>query len=288
MMNRFSLLILLCAMGLRAHASGTLATFNTTVGPMVLELYDQDKPITVSNFIKYVTSGRFDNQIIQRWEPDFVIQGGGFTTGFATNGTPDFRTVPVFGTIPSELNVGQKYSNTYGTIAMARQGTLTNSASSQWFINITNNVSLDTNSGGYTVFGHLISGTNTLNLFATPTTIGRVKLNPYVNDYGEVIGMDTLPLIAQATNFYDLFNKIIRVDVKLRRDLGLHAIVNFRGEHLISWNSVAGVTNLVEFSNDHSLTNWSRLDTRIGTGELMSVIDPVRNEQRIYRIKLFY
>src|SRR3954462_10805041 len=114
--------------------AGTLATFTTSVGTMELELYDEERPITVSNFIKYVTSGRFQNQFIQRWEPNFVIQAGGYYVGSDTNNATDFRTIPIFGTITNEYSLGRNFSNIYGTIAMARHSGNTNSASSQWFL----------------------------------------------------------------------------------------------------------------------------------------------------------
>jgi cyclophilin family peptidyl-prolyl cis-trans isomerase len=70
------ILTILCS-ALSNHAA-TIATFQTTVGTWEVELFD-DKPITVSNFIKYAASGRYDDQIIHRWVPGFVLQGGGYT-----------------------------------------------------------------------------------------------------------------------------------------------------------------------------------------------------------------
>jgi hypothetical protein len=150
-------------------------------------------------------------------------------------------------------------------------------------------VFLDDVDGGFTVFGRLISGTNVLNLFATPpTNFTRVKLNAYLNDYNEVISMDTLPVRSQVTNFYQLFTNIIYVDISLRRDLGLHTFTSPRGERELSWNSVAGVTNVVEYSEVANPLIWSDLATRLGTGEPMNVIDPAKDSERIYRVKLIY
>ena len=73
--------------GSRQIKAATLANFQTTVGNMQLELFDDEKPITVSNFVKYVTSGRFTNQFIQRWEAGFVIQAGGYTVSNAPSAT---------------------------------------------------------------------------------------------------------------------------------------------------------------------------------------------------------
>jgi cyclophilin family peptidyl-prolyl cis-trans isomerase len=289
-MMRISAIYLLLAIFTYCARAGTLATFKTTVGTMQLELFDEDKPVTVSNFIKYVTSGKFEKQFIQRWEPNFVIQGGGYTVGTDTNGRPDFRAVSTFGTITNEYSVGQKFSNTYGTIAMARQAGKTNSASSQWFLNLTNNAFLDGVDGGFTVFGRLLSGTNVLNLFTTPpTNFTRVALSGYYNDYGEPIVLDTLPALkGPVTDFYQLFTNIIYVNIDLRRYVALHAVPTVRGERAISWTSVAGITNVVEFSEVNSPLDWTNLASRLGTGSLMSVIDPERAADRIYRIKLLY
>src|SRR5205823_7448874 len=89
--------------GSRLGHTGTLATFVTTLGNMELELYDEDKPITVSNFVKYVTSGQFTNQFIQRWEPNFVVQAGGFRV---TNTDAGLRiaAVPTYGNIKNEYS----------------------------------------------------------------------------------------------------------------------------------------------------------------------------------------
>src|SRR6059036_2169781 len=59
--------------------AGTLAQFRTVFGDIGVELYDQDKPVTVRNFIRYTQSGRYQNEFAHRLVPGFVLQGGGFT-----------------------------------------------------------------------------------------------------------------------------------------------------------------------------------------------------------------
>src|ERR1043166_2975186 len=68
--------------------AGTFAQFHTVFGNIDMELYDQDKPVTVQNFIRYVESGLFNNGFAHRWVPVFIIQGGGYpiTNGGTTNG----------------------------------------------------------------------------------------------------------------------------------------------------------------------------------------------------------
>src|SRR5687768_3313649 len=164
------LALLLIALG-KANAQ-TIVTFRSTVGTWEVELFD-DKPITVSNFLKYAASGRYDDQLIHRWVPGFVMQGGGYTREPVGSNDCSIGAVPSFGNIQNESKVGTFRSNVYGTIAMARVGTNVNSASSQWYINLANNGGsppngLDHFAEGYTVFGRVISGTNVINKFVPP------------------------------------------------------------------------------------------------------------------------
>jgi cyclophilin family peptidyl-prolyl cis-trans isomerase len=109
---------------------------------------------TVANFKRYADSlqaGRtYDNTIIHRSEPGFVIQGGGF---FEPVGSALPSNVSTYAPINLELGL----SNVQYTIAMARTSAL-NSATSQFFFNTVDNVALDTAGGGYAVFGILKSG----------------------------------------------------------------------------------------------------------------------------------
>jgi peptidyl-prolyl cis-trans isomerase A (cyclophilin A) len=142
--------------------AGTLVQFRTPCGDMEVELYDQDKPVTVQNFLNYVKSGRYENEFAHRLVPGFVLQGGGFT--LATN---TISAVPTYPPIINEYGAGKQYSNTFGTIAMAKLGGDTNSATSQWYFNLANNTALDAHDTNdfFVVFGHVIAGTNVLNMF---------------------------------------------------------------------------------------------------------------------------
>src|SRR5205807_6793011 len=105
--------------------------------------------------------------------------------------------IPTFPPITNEFNVGPFYSNVYGTIAMAKTAN-PNSATSQFFFNLANNAaSLDNtnNSGGFTVFGHVVAGTNSLNAFKIGPTNRIVK---EVNVVGTVL--TELPVLYSATN----------------------------------------------------------------------------------------
>jgi peptidyl-prolyl cis-trans isomerase A (cyclophilin A) len=143
--------------GLAASAASKWGTvcMLTSSGEIVVELYDTYSPQTVANFYKYVAAGFYSNTLIHRVDRDFVIQGGGYTSGMVAK-------PPLYAPIPSEANNG--LSNLRGTIAMARRGDA-NSATSQFFFNVNDNTSLDYQSAtnpGYTVFGRIISGLNTM------------------------------------------------------------------------------------------------------------------------------
>ena len=113
-----------------------------------IALYDQQKPITVANFLAYVNSGRHNENLIHRSVPGFIVQGGGFT--WTAQGLDYVATYPQ---IQNEPGI----SNLRGTIAMAKLGDQPNSATSQWFVNLADNsANLDAQNGGFTVFGRVV------------------------------------------------------------------------------------------------------------------------------------
>ena len=125
---------------------------DTSKGQIVLELYLQQAPETVVNFLNYVDAKFYDGTIFHRVIPNFMIQGGGFTA--------DMKRKPGKGPINNEADKGLK--NNRGTIAMARTGD-PHSATSQFFINTVNNDFLNhkskTQQGwGYAAFGRVVSG----------------------------------------------------------------------------------------------------------------------------------
>src|ERR1051325_2551397 len=143
---------------------------NNDLGVIDVELFELDKPVTVSNFVAYVKSGAWNDNILHRWIPNFVLQGGSYHVPhdptLMTSWNVNPTLVTSFPTIPFERDVGRHFSNVYGTIAMARVGPDTNSASTDWFFNLNNSHAvLDTQDGGYTVFGAVVRGTNILNRF---------------------------------------------------------------------------------------------------------------------------
>ena len=141
---------------LAARAANTVVRFDTSLGSFDVELYDDDAPITVANFLAYVNGGLYDDSFIHRSVPGFVIQGGGFLYDQPQVDATDFPSISTFGEIVNEAD--PLISNLRGTIAMARR-TGADTASSQFFFNLgDNSASLDktVNSAGYAVFGEVI------------------------------------------------------------------------------------------------------------------------------------
>jgi len=131
------------------HADATIVEFQTVMGNFEVNLYDNETPQTVANFLNYVNNGAYNNSIIHRSVPGFIIQGGGFTFDI---------TLPLNAVTanPSVMNEPE-FSNIRGTIAMAKLGGDPNSATTQWFFNVADNSSnLDVQNGGFTVFGEVV------------------------------------------------------------------------------------------------------------------------------------
>ena len=132
-----------------------LVNMETDLGVIHLELYDDIAPIAVDNFLNYANSGAYDGTFIHRSIPGFVVQGGGYVFdpddgGFFDAGTSHIPTDPP---IPNEFNL----SNTRGTLAMATVAGDPDSATSEWFFNVVDNSgTLDTQNGGFTVFGQVL------------------------------------------------------------------------------------------------------------------------------------
>jgi cyclophilin family peptidyl-prolyl cis-trans isomerase len=272
----FLVAVLACS---QKSQAGTLAMFETSLGTMNLDLYDGDKPVTVQNFIRYVRSGRYTNMIVQRWEPRFVIQGGGYYVEKLTDSTT-FRTIPTFGNITNEYSVGKTYSNVYGTIAMARQPGVVNSASGQWFLNLTNNAFLDSVDEGFTVFGKVITGTNVLNQFYPPPGGTNPLVQAFVlntNKYGEVIYMNTLP--ARGPKYDDLIYINVRfIECSFTRESN--------GDRVIRWNAYSGVTNRLQISTNLPPV-WKALTERTGGRGTMSVTNGMPPSKiELYRVEV--
>ena len=135
--------------------------FDTTLGSFTVDLFEKDAPVTTQNFLEYVDSGHFADTVFHRVIPGFVIQGGGMTA--------DMRQKSTRAPIRNEADNGVK--NRRGSLSMARTND-PNSATSQFFINLVDNTSLDQGRGsaGYAVFGCVVAGMDVVDQIARVKT----------------------------------------------------------------------------------------------------------------------
>lgn len=134
----------------------------TSMGNILIELDRNRAPITVNNFLYYISSGRYLKTVFHRVEKNFVIQGGGYNEKLE----PIVECDKIFN------ESGNGLRNTAGTIAMARYED-PHSATSQFYFNLKDTPSLDPNAKnwGYTVFGEVIEGMDVLEIISQ-TTVG--------------------------------------------------------------------------------------------------------------------
>ena len=134
----------------RLEAEWTLLDGTEESSDIDFLLFRERTPVTIANFLGYVNRGDYTNMIVHRLVPGFVIQGGGFTIVNGADGGISADSVATQPTIRNEFGV----SNTLGTISMAKLGGNPDSATSQWFISTgANSDNLDSQNGGFTVFG---------------------------------------------------------------------------------------------------------------------------------------
>ena len=134
--------------------NGYLVVLETSLGSIEIELNKEKAPITVENFLNYVTTGDYDETVFHRVIDGFMIQGGGFTTDGKKKSTNP----------PIKLESNNGLLNEVGTIAMARTN-IPDSATNQFFINLKDNSFLNYSptSPGYAVFGKVVKGMDIIN-----------------------------------------------------------------------------------------------------------------------------
>jgi len=138
-----------------------MVILTTTHGDITIELFEDDAPITVENFLAYVDEGFFDGTVFHRVIPGFMIQGGGFTEGLQQKSPRS----------PIKNEADNERINTRGTLAMARTQ-IVDSATAQFFINLSDNTFLDHTllDFGYAVFGQVTDGMDVVDKIAAVPT----------------------------------------------------------------------------------------------------------------------
>ena len=163
----------------------TMVTLSTSLGDITIELNAEKAPHSVKNFLEYVNAGFYDGTIFHRVIPGFMVQGGGFTD--------DMNQKDTNAPVPNEADNG--LTNDKYTIAMARTPD-PHSATSQFFINSSDNAFLNFKSAtpdgyGYTVFGKVVKGEDIVDAIEQVRTgqvgpHGDVPLEPVVINSAKV------------------------------------------------------------------------------------------------------
>jgi cyclophilin family peptidyl-prolyl cis-trans isomerase len=152
-LSAFSMAVLAMPAWAETAAAAPKVVFQTTLGEFVVEVYPDKAPKTVENFLRYVKDKQYDGTIFHRVIPNFMVQGGGYNV--------KLEEKIVRPPVPLEAQNGLKHE--MGTIAMARTNE-PNSARAQFFVNVKENPFLNAKgpSDGYTVFGRVVSGMETI------------------------------------------------------------------------------------------------------------------------------
>ena len=146
----------------------------TSLGRIVIGLYEEQAPITTRNFLSYVDSEFYDGTLFHRVIPNFMIQGGGFVRNEDGMLQGKLPRPPII----SESDNGLK--NLRGTLTMARSND-PDSATAQFFVNLVDNQRLDRLGDvnvGYTVFGLVVEGMDVVDAIAAVNTHHEPPLLP--------------------------------------------------------------------------------------------------------------
>ena len=159
-------------------------TMRTSLGTVVYDLYPNQAPLSVANWLAYVQANFYSNLIFHRVIPGFMVQGGGFSSGLV-------QLAPLYASIPLESDTG--LFNQRGTLAMARTSD-PNSATDQFYINLVNNsfLNFSPTNPGYAVFGQVSQGIDVIDQIASVAT-------QTVGSYANVPVADVVILDAQET-----------------------------------------------------------------------------------------
>ena len=188
--------------------ASTYVDLTTNFGDIDIQLYDDDAPKTVANFLSYA-AGPYVNSFFHRLVSGFVLQGGGYTY------TTGVQTITAMPPVVNEFSSSR--SNLAHTVAMAKLGGDPNSATDQFFFNLGDNSSnLDNQNGGFTVFGKVTDDT-----WATVQKIAALPVYnagspfdslPLTNYTSGTVGASNLAIISAVTTAPVPFSSIQYTD----------------------------------------------------------------------------
>jgi cyclophilin family peptidyl-prolyl cis-trans isomerase len=188
-MTRLFVFLLSLIAATTVYAANPKVELKTSMGAVVLELYPDNAPKTVENFLQYVKDGHYDGTIFHRVIPGFMIQGGGFGANMQEKKTrPAIRN-----------EAGNGLRNAVGTVAMARTAD-PHSATAQFFINVSENDFLDFKSPddkgyGYTVFARVTAG---MDVVAKIVQVPTATVGPHQNVPRQPVVIERARLLPEA------------------------------------------------------------------------------------------
>ncbi len=158
---RHAMYISLLGLGFADSSSATAVAVCTDLGNFTIELFDERSPAHVANFLEYVDRGYYTGTVFHRVIAGFMVQGGGYNR--------EYRNKPTLAQVMNESKNGVR--NDRGTVAAARTGD-PHSATSQFYINLVDNASLNASGGdwGYSVFGRVSAGMEIIDEIAALST----------------------------------------------------------------------------------------------------------------------
>lgn len=248
--------------------AATTVQVSTSLGNFAIELYDDIAPETVANFLEYVESGRFNRTVIHSSEPGIALRGGWLLFNPLNN-----TLLPITRESDKRVVNESRVSNSFGTIAMAKDPGDTNSSTSRWFINLGDNgESFDEQNGGFTVFGRIDDEGMTVveKIAAQPTyEIAGLANFPLIDYYDDVVisanfidvnmiverepppppnfldeerGIMQTAIDTGTSGFAAISFKLIRAQPTLifQLDLGSVEILSERVDKMASFNAAAG------------------------------------------------
>ena len=239
---------------------------DTVTSNVDLKLFEDETPLTVANFLNYVNDGDYVDSFIHRSVDNFVIQGGGFTFDpnvgdgtFSYDSVNDVYNggldeVPTDPPVPNEFN----RSNLRGTIAMAKLGGDPDSATSQWFINLTDNSAiLDGQNGGFTVFGEVLaSGMTIVDQIAAQARFDKTDIHPAFGELPLINYTDPDPVNNPTPIVQD---NLVRVNA-MTQLLSISADIDF-GPLLINTSTQTDITIRNIDTVPHSIGDIGTTDT---------------------------
>lgn len=195
-------LLCLAMLSISAIAENPSVVMKTNHGDITIELNQEKCPVTVKNFLSYVSEKHYDGTIFHRVIDGFMIQGGGFANGMI----PEEKKTKA--PIKNEAK-DSGLSNLRGTIAMARTNA-PHSATAQFFINVKDNKNLDAggfSEDGYAVFGKVTAGMDVVDKIKAVET-GRTPLKARAGDTLREQPMSDVPTKTVVIKSVSLLTKV--------------------------------------------------------------------------------